>query len=200
MLDYESLAVYRNMRPNRDLRQEILQRYAEKKRICIPAGFYRPAAALSAAVLLAGTLLLVPRISQSPALLSYDGNGITRTAEVLTMESVAYAGGIMRIMSLPADSPPLQIAEDCIPLEISAGQDIFITVDSGVLLLPDNAGIPTFAGQSGVASDGDAVYLSLDGCDTSVPVTLTLSDMNGAVLKTYTISYRTDAWYISAKK
>ena len=196
MLDKESIDTYRSIHLNRDLRCEILQRYDNRK---TPAAvrFLRPAAMLASVVLVAGIILLHP--TSPPSHLSVNGNEIGRKKEVLSTESVEYAGGVMRLALSPDETHPLQTASACIALEISAGQDVFITISSGALLLPDQNGIPTFAGQSGSASDGSSVYVSLEGCTESSPISMLISDSEGKIISSYQIVYQPEqnAWQIS---
>ncbi len=196
MLDKETIDTYRSIHLNRDLRCEILQlRDSKKSRISIQ--FMRPAAVLASAVLIAGIILLRP--TSLPSHLSIEGNEIGRKAQILSTESVEYAGGIMRLAASPDGTLPLQTAPACAAFEISAGQDVFITISSGILLLPDSAGIPTFAGQSGTAPDGVPVYVSFDGCDASSPISVLISDMAGNPISSYRIIYQPDqtTWQIS---
>lgn len=196
MLDKESMDTYRSIHLNRDLRCEILQRRENKA--SLPLGRYmRPAAMLASAVLVIGILLLYPFSGSAP--LTVNGHEIGKKAEILSTESVEYSGGIMRMAFSGEDTLPLQQAQVCVPLKISAGQDVFITVSGGSLLLPDPSGILTFAGQSGPAPDGVTVYVSLEGCESSSPVILQISDSEGVLICSYRLAYLTDhaAWQIS---
>ena len=108
----------------------------------------------------------------------------------------------MRLAFSEDETPPMQTAEGCAAFEISAGQDVFITVSGGSLLLPDLSGVTTFAGQSGPAPDGATVYVSLYGCESSAPISMVISDSEGTVLSSYRMDYLTDAdiWQISLIK
>ena len=199
MLDKESIDTYRSIQLNRDLRCEILQR--RERKAPLPLGRYmRPAAMLASAVLIVGILLRFP--FSAPSHVSVNGKEIGKKADILCTESVEYSGGIMRLAFSEDSLPPMQTAEACAAFEISAGQDVFITLSGGSLLLPDQSGVTTFAGQSGPAPDGATVYVSLYGCESSAPLSMVISDSDGTVLSSYRIDYLSEngTWQISLIK
>ena len=195
MLDKESIDTYRSIHLNRDLRCEILQ-LQDAKKWKPSVQLMRPAAILASTVLVLGIILFRPTSPLSH--ISVQGNDIGKKAQTLFTESVEYTGGIMRVAASPEDTLPLQTAPACAALEISAGQDVFITVSSGILLLSDSTGIPTFAGQSGTAPDGASVYISLEGCEASSPISLLVSDFEGKIISSYRIAYQPEktVWQI----
>lgn len=194
MLDKESIDTYRSIHLDRDLRCVILTRH-ESRRNFSTVRLLRPVCALASVSLIAAVLFFY-HLPSSPAL-SVNGDAIGRKAVAISTENVEYKGTAMRTMSI-LDAPSLQTAQNCIALEISAGHDVYVSINGAVLLLPDADGIPTFVGQSCDVSAGKTVFIPLAGLENSSPVTLSLSDLTGKSLQTYEIYYNNDAqsWYI----
>jgi len=186
LLDNETREAYKNIRLQRDLRDEILARHGKAHRSS-PPGWMRPAAALASAAVVIGLGAAVLRTPGHGILL--DGDPLTKRERTVTAQTVEYAGGMMRMALASPGETPLQTAEGCAALEINYGRDVFITVSGGILLLPDADGVPTFAGQSGPAPDGAVIYWSPAGCEESSPLHAQLCGTEGEPLATLTLIY-----------
>ena len=205
MLDQESVKTYQSIRLTRDLRGEILRQHAEKKSLLTrltPQKILRPAAALCSFVLIAVILF-------AAAMQSGDGVYIGETkigtrASAAQTQPVSFIGGAMRTYVSPEDSTslPTETAAQCIPLTLQYGEDAYITVSGGSLLLPGPDGICIFAGQAGEVTDGGAAFWAVDGCDTAVSHTAQILNKSGEPLTALTLTYDAEKgiWLIAESK
>ena len=205
MLDQESVKTYQSIRLTRDLRAEILSRHAEKHSFLTrltSRKFLRPAAALCSLVLIAAVLFTV-------SLSSRDGVYIGETrigaaAQIAETRQVSFTGGAMRAYAAPETSGPLphETADHCISLTMQYGEDVYVTVYSGALLLPGTDGACIFAGQAGEVKDGTAAFWVTDGCDPAKSHEAQIMNMSGEPLTALTLTYDADAgvWLIAESK
>ncbi len=178
---------YKDIRAPQHLRAKILA--PRKKREFFAYGALRPAAVLASLVLVVGCVLLALPKNVSPS----DPPG----SPVMT-HTVSYRSGLARA-SLTGESTEetMQVAEDCIMLDMDFGCDVFIVVNRGKLLLPDADGTLHLAGQSGTLSAGQIAYWSvIPGTNQATPVAQ-LMDFHENILATITLSYQTEegVWY-----
>ena len=178
---------YRNIRAPRHLRARVLA--PREKRNLFSLSAMRPAAALASVLLVVGCVLLaLPRLT----------NPTTPMGTPVTAHTVSYRSGLARA-SLTGENTEetMQVAEDCIMLDMDFGCDVFIVVNRGKLLLPDADGTLHLAGQSGTLSAGQIAYWSvIPGTNQATPVAQ-LMDFHENILATITLSYQTEegVWY-----
>lgn len=178
---------YRNIRAPEHLRARVLA--PREKRNLFSLSAMRPAAALASVLLVVGCVLLaLPRLA-TPT---------TPMGTPVTAHTVSYRSGLARA-SLTGESTEetMQVAEDCIMLDMDFGCDVFIVVNRGKLLLPDADGTLHLAGQSGTLSAGQIAYWSvIPGTNQATPVAQ-LMDFHENILATITLSYQTEegVWY-----
>lgn len=178
---------YRNIRAPEHLRARVLA--PREKRNLFSLSAMRPAAALASVLLVVGCVLLaLPRLA-TPT---------TPMGTPVTAHTVSYRSGLARA-SLTGESTEetMQVAEDCIMLDMDFGCDVFIVVNRGKLLLPDADGTLHLAGQSGTLSAGQIAYWSvIPGTNQATPVAQFM-DFHENTLATLTLSYQTEegVWY-----
>lgn len=178
---------YRDIHAPEHLRARVLA--PREKRNLFSFSAMRPAAALASVLLVVGCVLLALPKNVSPS----DPPG----SPVMT-HTVSYRSGLARA-SLTGESTEetMQVAEDCIMLDMDFGCDVFIVVNRGKLLLPDADGTLHLAGQSGTLSAGQIAYWSvIPGTNQATPVAQ-LMDFHENILATITLSYQTEegVWY-----
>lgn len=178
---------YRDIHAPEHLRARVLA--PREKRNLFSLSAMRPAAALASVLLVVGCVLLALPKNVSPS----DPPG----SPVMT-HTVSYRSGLARA-SLPGENTEetMQVAEDCIMLDMDFGCDVFIVVNRGKLLLPDADGTLHLAGQSGTLSAGQIAYWSvIPGTNQATPVAQ-LMDFHENILATITLSYQTEegVWY-----
>lgn len=178
---------YRNIRAPRHLRARVLA--PREKRNLFSLSAMRPAAALASVLLVVGCVLLaLPRLA----------NPTTPMGTPVTAHTVSYRSGLARA-SLTGESTDqaMQVAENCILLDMDFGCDVFVVVNRGKILLPDADGVLHYAGQSGHITAGQAAYWSVDpGTNQAAPVAQFM-DFHENILATITLSYQTEegVWY-----
>ena len=178
---------YRNIRAPRHLRARVLA--PREKRNLFSLSAMRPAAALASVLLVVGCVLLArPRLA----------NPTTPLGTPVTAHTVSYRSGLARA-SLTGESTDqaMQVAENCILLDMDFGCDVFVVVNRGKILLPDADGVLHYAGQSGHITAGQAAYWSVDpGTNQAAPVAQFM-DFHENILATITLSYQTEegVWY-----
>ena len=178
---------YRNIRAPEHLRARVLA--PREKRNLFSLSAMRPAAALASVLLVVGCVLLaLPRLA----------NPTTPMGTPVTAHTVSYRSGLARA-SLTGESTDhaMQVAENCILLDMDFGCDVFVVVNRGKILLPDADGVLHYAGQSGHITAGQAAYWSVDpGTNQAAPVAQFM-DSHENILATITLSYQTEEgiWY-----
>lgn len=178
---------YRNIRAPGHLRARVLA--PREKRNLFSLSAMRPAAALASVLLVVGCVLLaLPRLA----------NPTTPMGTPVTAHTVSYRSGLARA-SLTGESTDqaMQVAENCILLDMDFGCDVFVVVNRGKILLPDADGVLHYAGQSGHITAGQAAYWSVDpGTNQAAPVAQFM-DSHENILATITLSYQTEegVWY-----
>ena len=178
---------YRNIRAPEHLRARVLA--PREKRNLFSLSAMRPAAALASVLLVVGCVLLaLPRLT----------NPTTPMGTPVTAHTVSYRSGLARA-SLTGESTDqaMQVAENCILLDMDFGCDVFVVVNRGKILLPDADGVLHYAGQSGHITAGQAAYWSVDpGTNQAAPVAQFM-DFHENILATITLSYQTEegVWY-----
>ena len=178
---------YRNIRAPEHLRARVLA--PREKRNFFSLSAMRPAAALASVLLVVGCVLLaLPRLA-TPT---------TPMGTPVTAHTVSYRSGLARA-SLTGESTDqaMQVAENCILLDMDFGCDVFVVVNRGKILLPDADGVLHYAGQSGHITAGQAAYWSVDpGTNQAAPVAQFM-DSHENILATITLSYQTEegVWY-----
>lgn len=178
---------YRDIHAPEHLRARVLA--PREKRNLFSLSAMRPAAALASVLLVVGCVLLaLPRLA----------NPTTPMGTPVTAHTVSYRSGLARA-SLTGESTEetMQVAEDCIMLDMDFGCDVFIVVNRGKLLLPDADGTLHLAGQSGTLSAGQIAYWSvIPGTNQATPVAQFM-DFHENTLATLTLSYQTEegVWY-----
>lgn len=205
MLDQESVKAYQSIRLTRDLRGEILRQHAEKTSPLArltSQKFLRPAAALCSFVLIAVILF-------AAAMQSGDGVYVGETkigarASAAQTQPVSFVGGAMRTYVFPEDGTSLAVetAAQCVPLTLQYGEDVYVTVSGGSLLLPGSDSTCIFAGQAGEVKDGGSAFWALDGCDTAVSHTAQILNKSGEPLTALTLTYDAEEsiWLIAESK
>ena len=178
---------YRKIHAPAHLRAKMLM--PRQKRDIFSPSVMRPAAALASLVLVVGCVLLaLPRLTSPDA----------PTGTPVTAHTVSYRSGLARA-SLTGESTDqaMQVAENCILLDMDFGCDVFVVVNRGKILLPDADGVLHYAGQSGHITAGQAAYWSVDpGTNQAAPVAQFM-DFHENILATITLSYQTEegVWY-----
>ena len=178
---------YRNIHAPEHLRARVLA--PREKRNLFSLSAMRPAAALASVLLVVGCVLLaLPRLA----------NPTTPMGTPVTAHTVSYRSGLARA-SLTGESTDqaMQVAENCILLDMDFGCDVFVVVNRGKILLPDADGVLHYAGQSGHITAGQAAYWSVDpGTNQAAPVAQFM-DFHENILATITLSYQTEEgiWY-----
>lgn len=179
---------YRNIRAPGHLRARVLA--PREKRNLFSLSAMRPAAALASFILVVGCVLLaLPRASTPSGPLG----------SPVTTHTVTYSGALTRGASLTGedDTTVMAIAEDCILLDMDFGCDVFVVVNRGKILLPDEDGILHYAGQSGHITAGQAAYWSVDPDTSHAAPVAQFMDYHENVLATLTLRYQTEegVWY-----
>lgn len=178
---------YRNIRAPEHLRARVLA--PREKRNLFSLSAMRPAAALASVLLVVGCVLLaLPKLATPTAPMGTP----------VTAHTVSYRSGLARA-SLTGESTDqaMQVAENCILLDMDFGCDVFVVVNRGKILLPDADGVLHYAGQSGHITAGQAAYWSVDpGTNQAAPVAQFM-DSHENILATITLSYQTEegVWY-----
>ena len=178
---------YRSIRAPGHLRARVLA--PREKRNLFSLSAMRPAAALASFILVVGCVLLaLPRASTPSGPLG----------SPVTTQTVSYRSGLARA-SLTGESTDqaMQVAEDCILLDMDFGCDVFVVVNRGKILLPDEDGILHYAGQSGHITAGQAAYWSVDPDTSHAAPVAQFMDYHENVLATLTLRYQTEegVWY-----
>ena len=178
---------YRNIHAPEHLRARVLA--PREKRNLFFLSAMRPAAALASVLLVVGCVLLaLPRLT----------NPTTPMGTPVTAHTVSYRSGLARA-SLTGESTDqaMQVAEDCILLDMDFGCDVFVVVNRGKILLPDEDGILHYAGQSGHITAGQAAYWSVDPDTSHAAPVAQFMDYHENVLATLTLRYQTEegVWY-----
>ena len=178
---------YRNIRAPEHLRARVLA--PREKRNLFSLSAMRPAAALASVLLVVGCVLLaLPRLA-TPT---------TPMGTPVTAHTVSYRSGLARA-SLTGESTDqaMQVAENCILLDMDFGCDVFVVVNRGKILLPDADGVLHYAGQSGHITAGQAAYWSVDPDTNQAAPVAQFMDSHENILATLTLRYQTEegVWY-----
>ena len=178
---------YRNIRAPEHLRARVLA--PREKRNLFSLSAMRPAAALASVLLVVGYVLIaLPRLT----------NPTTPMGTPVTAHTVSYRSGLARA-SLTGESTDqaMQVAENCILLDMDFGCDVFVVVNRGKILLPDADGVLHYAGQSGHITAGQAAYWSVDPGTNQAAPAAQFMDSHENILATITLSYQTEegVWY-----
>lgn len=201
MLDQETKETYKSIRLHRDLRPDILSRHT--RRHASPTRWSKPAAALASLMLCVGIGIGALSLSQADSGVYLADKPLGQRAETLLAERVDYKSNTVLALAFPLDeeTDTMQTAECCAPLQLHLGQEVYLAVSGGTLLLPDYAGVPTMAGQSGTACDGATVYWALPA-SADHALTAHVCDLEGDLLLTLTATYNAEhaVWQISAQK
>ncbi len=195
MLDRESIETYKSIRLPRDLRADILARHTEKHTFA-PQKFLRSAAALCSLVLIVCVLITVVTHTGG---VYVSGEKIGSAPRAAQTQSVSFIGGAMRASLDPSLEMPMQTADTCIPLSPQFGENVYLVVHSGSLLLSDGNGNTVFAGQAGEVKNGTDAYWVVDGCDTASPLTAEIFAQDGSRLVCLTLTYDAadSMWHIA---
>ena len=185
MLNQESIETYKSIRLPRDLRADILARHTRQHSFVSPK-FLRPAAALCSLVLI---LTVLVAVVTEPGSVYVSGEKIGSTPHTVQTQSVSFIGGAMRASIDPSPSTPLRTAQTCIPLSLQFGENVYLVVHNGSLLLPDGNDHFVFAGQAGEVKDETDVYWVVDSCVTASPLTAEVFALDGGRLAVLTLTY-----------
>lgn len=197
MLDRESIETYKSIRLPRDLRPDILARHTEQS-VFLPQKFLRPAAVLCSLCLILTVLLT--SVMQSGGIYA-DGVKIGRNALAVQTQSVEFTGGIMRASFDPASETQMQTADACIPLSFTFGENVYLAVHNGSLLVTDENGNAVFAGQAGEVKEDARAFWVVTGCEAASPLTAEVFTLDGESLTVLTLTYDAadSMWHIARK-
>ncbi len=202
MLDEESIQAYKNIRLTKDLRADILTRHASQHASAgkpITSRLLRPLGAVCSLVLIAAVVFTMASHTRTGVYTS--GQRIDAAPRTAATESVSFTDTRTRVhlFDLSGTDDLLATATDCVPLRMHFGKDVFVEVEDGMLLVPDEGGNYLPAGFFGVLSDGDTLYWSLMSCESLSPLTATITDTDENVLARVTLTYDTTdcVWQIA---
>ena len=179
---------YRKIHAPAHLRAKMLM--PRQKRDIFSPSVMRPAAALASLVLVVGCVLLaLPRLTSPDAPMGTP----------VTTHTVSYSGTLTRGASLTGEDgfEVTAVAENCILLDRDFGCDVFVVINHGKLLLPDEDGNLHYAGQSGLIQAGQAAYWSVGPGTSQIAPVAQFMDSHENTLATITLSYQTEegVWY-----
>ncbi len=197
MLDRESIETYKSIRLPRDLRADILAQHTGKS-VSTPQKFLRPAAVLCSLCLI--LTVLIAAVMQSGGVY-VSGEKIGRTSFAVQTQSVEFTGGVMRASFDPASETPTQTADACIPLSLQFGENVYLAVHNGSLLLSDENGNAVFAGQAGEVKEDTQAFWVVTGCEAASPLTAEVFTLDGESLTVLTLTYDAadSMWHIARK-
>lgn len=183
---------YKNIRAPGHLRARVLA--PREKRNLFSLSAMRPIAALASVVLVVGFVLLALPKTAAPS---------DPLASPVATHTVSYQSGLSRMASQPEEdtAASMQVAEGCVALDMDFGCDVFIVVNRGKLLLPDEDGNLHFAGQSGPLTGGQTAYWAVDPSTAQAAPVAQFMDFHENILATVTLSYQTEEgiWYASTE-
>ncbi len=201
MLDQESKELYKSIHLTKDLRGVILARQAKKPdffSFVSSKAFLRPAAAVCSLALIV-TLFITLLMPVEPGI--YLGNTrLSGESTIASVQTVSFLDGTMRLAANPEETDaPFRTAGCAVPLTLSFGENVYLAVQDGILLLEGENGTNLFAGGAGEVKNGKTAFWVVDRCETDTPLTAQIYDLTGKLLARMTLTYdATDSiWLIT---
>lgn len=201
MLDEGSVKAYKNIRLNRDLRADILDRHARQQSSRSFSGqrWMRPVITVCSLVLIC-TAILAGALHGRTGIYTENAR-LSESPRTAVTETVRYTDPRMRfhLFEINAEDGLTASADNCVPIRVNFGQTASVEITDGALLLPDGSGNYAYAGFAGEIENGATLYWSLTDCEMLSPLTARFTDPDGNLLGTVTLTYvpSDNGWSIS---